>query len=250
MTTKMEDSMEVVILCGGQGTRSYPFTEYFPKVMMPINGTPILIHLMRTYAAQGFTNFVLAAGHRKEILMDYFEGRCSDWNVRIVDTGSGSDTGERIRRCAPHLGKSFFATYGDGLGNIDLHSLARFHRNAGGLATVTSVPLRSQYGTLVFSGDGKVNQFREKPVIKDYWINAGFFVFERSAFDHWEGQNLEVDVLPSLARRGVLFTYQHNGFWKSMDTSKDQQELESLYRNGEVPWNYVLGQTEVASAAD
>ena len=92
--------MEVVILCGGKGTRSYPFTEYFPKVMMPINGTPILVHLMRIYAAQGFTNFVLAAGHRKEILIDYFDGRCPDWNVRIVDTGSGSDTGERLRRCA------------------------------------------------------------------------------------------------------------------------------------------------------
>jgi glucose-1-phosphate cytidylyltransferase len=240
--------MEVVILCGGQGTRSYPFTEYFPKVMMPINGTPILIHLMRTYAAQGFTNFVLAAGHRQEILVDYFEGRCTDWKIRIVDTGTGSDTGERIRRCGPYLGKTFFATYGDGLGNINLHSLAAFHRDSGGLATVTSVPLRSQYGTLVFSRDGKVNQFREKPVIEDYRINAGFFVFERSAFDVWEGQNLEVDVLPGLARRSVLFTYQHDGFWKSMDTSKDQQELEALSQDCEAPWT-VLPRDKATAAA-
>jgi len=236
MTAQAGDCMKVVILCGGQGTRSYPFTEYFPKVMMPVNGTPILIHLMRTYAAQGFTNFVLAAGHRQEILVDYFDGRASDWTVNIVDTGSASDTGERIRRCAAHLGKTFFATYGDGLGNIDLHGLWAFHRTAGGLATVTSVPLRSQYGTLLFDATGMVSEFREKPVIEGCWINAGFFVFERAAFDVWDGQNLEVDVLPGLARRGRLFTYQHNGFWKSMDTSKDQQQLEELYRDGKPPW--------------
>ena len=232
--------MQVVILCGGKGTRSYPFTEYFPKVMMPINGTPILVHLMRSYAAQGFTNFVLAAGHRKEILIDYFEGRCPDWNVRIVDTGATSDTGERLRRCAPYVGKSFFATYGDGLGNIDLHSLAAFHRNTGGLAAVTSVPLRSQYGTLLFNGDGRVHEFREKPVIQDCWINAGFFMFDAAVFDFWEGANLEVDVLPALARKGVLYTYQHNGFWKSMDTSKDQQELEALYGAGYPPWRFLV----------
>src|SRR4029077_11518842 len=151
-----ETIMDVVILCGGQGTRSYPFTEYFPKVMMPINGTPILIHLMRLYAAQGFTNFVLAAGHRKEILIDYFEERCLGWKIQIVDTGSASDTGERMRRCASYLGSTFFATYGDGLGNVDLHKLAAAHRQSRAHATVTSVPLRSQYGTMVFDADGKV----------------------------------------------------------------------------------------------
>src|SRR5687767_15366207 len=101
--------MEVVILCGGKGTRSYPFTEYFPKPMMPIAGTPILVHLMRLYADQGFTQFVLAAGHRKEILFDYFDGRFPEWDVRIVDTGAESDTGERIRRCGPYVGERFFA---------------------------------------------------------------------------------------------------------------------------------------------
>jgi glucose-1-phosphate cytidylyltransferase len=246
----VKENMEVVILCGGRGTRSYPFTEYFPKVMMPINGTPILIHLMRLYASQGFTNFVLAAGHRKEILIDYFEERCRNWKVQIVDTGDGSDTGERVRRCAPYVGERFFATYGDGLGNVDLHELALAHHRAGARATVTSVPLRSQYGTMVFDRDGKVSEFREKPVLRDYWINAGFFVFERTAFDLWEGQNLEVEVLPSLARREVLYTYQHNGFWKSMDTSKDQQELEALYQNGKPPWSQLAEQAHATVAAD
>jgi glucose-1-phosphate cytidylyltransferase len=243
-------NMDVVILCGGQGTRSYPFTEYFPKVMMPINGTPILIHLMRLYAAQGFTSFVLAAGHRKEILVDYFEDRCSDWKVRIIDTGSGSDTGERIRRCAQYVKGTFFVTYGDGLGNVDLQELAATHRRSGAVATVTSVPLYSQYGTMVFDRDKRVTEFREKPVLREYWINAGFFVFEKTAFDMWDGQNLECEVLPNLARRGVLYTYQHDGFWKSMDTSKDQQELEKLYQNGRAPWVILPEQARAASAAD
>jgi len=227
--------MKVVILCGGKGTRSYPFTEYFPKPMMPINGTPILVHLMRIYADQGFSKFVLSAGHRKEILDDYFSGRFPDWDIKIVDTGSDADTGDRIRRCADFVGDTFFATYGDGLGDLDLQALLRFHQESRGLATVTSVPLRSQYGTLVFSPDGQVREFREKPVIRDYWINAGFFVFDKRAFDHWEGHNLEGDVLPALSARQQLYSYTHEGFWKSMDTSKDQQELERLYTHG-APW--------------
>lgn len=228
--------MEVVILCGGKGTRSYPFTEYFPKVMMPIRGTPILIHLMRIYAAQGFTNFVLAAGYRKEILEDYFCGRFPEWNVDIVDTGASSDTGERLRRCQDHVGDTFLATYGDGLGNVDLEELLRSHRESNAVATVTAVPLRSQYGTVHFGGDRKVLSFQEKPTIRDYWINAGFFAFEKTAFDWWEGQNLENHVLPNLAGRGVLYTHLHNGFWKSMDTSKDQQEFEAILTEGEPPW--------------
>lgn len=228
--------MEVVILCGGKGARSYPFTEYYPKVMMPICGTPIIIHLMRLYAQQGFTKFVLAAGHRQEILRDYFQGRFSDWDVEIVDTGDGSDTGERLRRCASKVGDTFFATYGDGLGDVNIRSLLAFHEQAGGRATVTSVPLRSQYGTVVFGNDRRVQNFKEKPVINDCWINAGFFVFEKKAFDYWDGKNLERDVLPRLAREGELFTYLHDGFWKSMDTSKDQQELEEIYNAGDAPW--------------
>lgn len=228
--------VKVIILCGGKGTRAYPFTEYFPKPMMPINGSPTLVHLMKIYAAQGFTDFVLAAGHRKEMLLDYFEGRRMDWKIDIVDTGDDADTGDRIRRCAPYVGETFFATYGDGLGNIDLPGLLDFHHESGGRATLTTVPLRSQYGLVVFDNDGKVTRFEEKPLVKDYWINAGFFVFNRSAFDVWEGHNLENEVLPSIARRGELFTYQHDGFWKSMDTGKDQQELEKIYNSGDVKW--------------
>ena len=114
------------------------------------------------------------------------------------------------------------------------------------MATVTSVPLRSQYGTLIFDGQQQVNEFREKPVIREYWINAGFFVFEKKVFDSWEGQNLEVEVLPNLARKGELYTYQHHGFWKSMDTSKDQHEMEMIH-NGAPPWMQLA---HAAGAAD
>ncbi|MDX2149891.1 MAG: sugar phosphate nucleotidyltransferase [Bryobacteraceae bacterium] len=230
------DRVKVLILCGGKGTRSYPFTEYYPKVMMPIHGTPILVHLMRIYANQGYTDFVLAAGHRKEMLYDYFDGRFPDWRIRIEDTGEDSDTGERILRCAPHLGERFFATYGDGLGNLNLNALHSNHRASGGLVTLTTVPLRSQYGLVVFDDHGRVERFAEKPLVHDYWINAGFFMFERAAFEHWHGRNLEQDVLPEFARRRQLHTYKHLGFWKSMDTSKDQQELEKISSHGSLPW--------------
>jgi len=242
--------VKVLILCGGKGTRSYPFTEYFPKVMMPICGTPILVHLMRLYAHQGYREFVLAAGHRKEMLFDYFDGRFREWNVEIVDTGESSDTGERVRRCAPYLGETFFATYGDGLGNVRLDELLGLHRQKNAWATVTSVPLRSQYGTVIFSDEQRVTHFREKPLIRDYWINAGFFVFEKKAFNLWEGQNLEVEVLPNLAKHGVLYTYLHEGFWKSMDTSKDQQEMEKVH-NGAPPWmDFEPESFSIAASAD
>lgn len=231
------ESTKVVILCGGKGTRSYPFTEHFPKAMMPVNGTPIIVHIMRIYAEQGYNEFVLAAGHRKEILYDYFSGRFTDWKVRIVDTGEDADTGERILRCESYVGNRFFATYGDGLGDLDLAALLAKHDAGGGLATLTAVPLRSQYGLVVYDEKFKVQRFEEKPLIRDYWINAGFFVFEREAFMHWKGRNLERDVLPEFARLGELTAYEHLGFWKSMDTSKDQQELEQLYVGDAAPWN-------------
>lgn len=239
--------MDVVILCGGKGTRSYPYTEYFPKPMMPIAGTPILLHIMKLYASQGFTSFVLAGGHRIEVLEDYFRDRNHGWRVRVLDTGSDSDTGERIRRCQEHVGETFFATYGDGIGDIDLNELLRFHKSSGLLATLTTVPLRSQYGTVHMDEQGHVHEFREKPVLKEHSINAGFFVFESKVFDVWEGQNLENEVFPALVKRGQVQAHRHSGFWKSMDTSKDQQELEQIYLERNSRW--VLPAESEASVA-
>jgi len=228
--------MKVVILCGGKGTRSYPFTEYYPKVMMPIGGTPVIVHLMRLYSEQGYNEFVLAAGYKREILEDYFAGRFDDWRVTIVDTGLESDTADRILRCEKYLPDTFMATYGDGLGDIDLRELLQSHRKLGKLATLTVVPLRSQYGVVMVDEESCVREFQEKPVIRNSWINAGFFVFERSSFKHWRGHNLERDVLPALAAIGELSAHRHVGFWKSMDTSKDQQDMENLCSSGQGIW--------------
>ena len=239
-------SVKVVILCGGRGTRAYPFTEHYPKPMMPIGGKPIITHIMHTYAEQGYNDFVLAAGYKQEMLRDYFDRRHPDWNISVVDTGDDSQTGERIRRCAPLLGDTFFATYGDGLGNIDLNALLEFHRSKQALATLTTVPLRSQYGLVVYDDDQRVKRFEEKPIVDNFWINAGFFAFEKSAFDCWDGEVLEEEVLPALARKDRLYTWQHRGFWKSMDTSKDHDALEAIYQESGPVW---LSNTDASEAA-
>ena len=239
------ENTKVVILCGGKGTRSFPFTEYFPKVMMPIDGTPIIVHLLKLFAAQGFKKFVLAAGYRQEMLKDYFEGRFSDWELDVVDTGPESDTGERIYRCRELVGDTFLATYGDGLGNVNLRHLLDTHHSRGGLATLTTVPLRSQYGLVKFDQNQRVDRFEEKPIVKDYWVNAGFFAFNKSVFEHWQGQNLEVEVLPRLAEQNLLYTHQHSGFWRSMDTSKDQQELEKIHEQHGPVWMQPVGEEPI-----
>ena len=228
--------MKVVILAGGSGTRAYPFTEYLPKPMMPVGGKPILLRVMDLYARQGITEFVISVGHRKEVIIDYFDGRDFGWTVDIVDTGGQTDTGGRIWGCRHLLGGTFMATYGDGLSDVVFADLLAFHRRAGRLATITSVPLRSQYGTIDADADGIIRDFREKPVLREHWINAGFFVMEKSIFDHWKGENLERDVFPNLLPGQHLATYQHDGFFKSMDTYKDQQEIEAMFAEGSLPW--------------
>ncbi|CAG0999936.1 glucose-1-phosphate cytidylyltransferase [Myxococcaceae bacterium] len=228
--------MKVIILCGGKGTRAYPFTEYLPKPMLPVDGTPILVQVMRLFAAQGIHDFVLSVGHRKEVIEDYFHGKRTEWNIEIVDTGPETNTGGRILGCRDVVGETFMATYADGLSNVPLAKLVDFHRTHAGLVTITTVPLRSQYGTLVTDESGRVLSFREKPVLREHWINAGFFVLDRAIFDHWEGDDLEREVLPKLAGKGLVYGYRHDGFFKSMDSYKDQIEFEQLVRSGTLPW--------------
>ncbi|MEZ5977446.1 MAG: sugar phosphate nucleotidyltransferase [Planctomycetota bacterium] len=228
--------MKTVILCGGKGTRAYPYTEYLPKPMLPVNGTPIVVQVMRLYAAQGFNEFVLSVGYRKEVIEDYFRDKNGQWSVEIVDTGAETDTAGRIERCRDHVGERFFATYADGLSDVSLHELLEFHDGHQGLATITGVPLPSQYGTMITDGAGRIDSFREKPILRDHWINAGFFVFDRAVFDHWKGSNLERDVFPSLSRDGLVYMHRHDGFFKSMDSFKDQREFEALAAAGDPPW--------------
>jgi glucose-1-phosphate cytidylyltransferase len=181
-------------------------------------------------------DFIISVGYRKEVIIDYFATPRADWRVNVVDTGAETDTGDRIKRCAHLLKNTFLATYSDGLCDVDLTKLLGFHGSHPGLATVTSVPLVSQYGTIESDPDGRVTGFFEKPTLNQYWINAGFFVMDPACFDHWKGKSLEREVLPALQQEGLLYTYHHNGFFRSMDTHKDQQEIERLFDEGAVPW--------------
>ncbi len=228
--------MKVLILCGGRGIRSFPFTQYLPKPMLPINGTPVVVHLIRSFIAQGYTRFILAAGYRQSVLRDYFEGKQFGAEIEIIDTGEDADTGDRVFFCRDQVERGFIVTYADGLCDVPLTKLVDFHRQSGGLVTITSVPMRSQYGILDVADDGRVEAIREKPLMQGQWINAGFMVVEPAAFDHWQGHSLERDVLPALTARGAVYTYRHDGFFKSVDSYKDVMEFEELMENGAVPW--------------
>jgi glucose-1-phosphate cytidylyltransferase len=239
-------NVKTVILCGGKGTRAYPHTIELPKPLLEVAERPMLRHVMDIYAAQGFTSFVLAGGYRVDMIEAFASGLPTAWDVEVVDTGEDTNTGGRIFRCRHLLGDVFFATYGDGVGNVDLAALLDFHNGHRGAGTLTTVPLPSQYGTIDTDDAGKVERFREKPILADHWINAGFFVFDDRAFEQWQGEDLERDVLPGLAGVNELFARQHRGFWKSMDTYKDAQELSALCTpttnnpEGVAPWmNFV-----------
>jgi glucose-1-phosphate cytidylyltransferase len=228
--------VNVVILAGGRGTRALPFTSDQPKPMLLLAGIPLVEHVMRIYAEQGFEDFILATGYRGEVIEDYVTERALPWSIRFSRAGDDADTGERIRAAAELTDGPFLATYADGFGDVDLRALVEAHRASGKAASLTAVPLRSQYGTVDVDGDGAVRGFREKPTFEDLWINGGFFVFEQRALDRWEGTSLERDVLPVLAEHGDLYAYRHRGFWRSVDTFKDLEELESMITEGTARW--------------
>jgi glucose-1-phosphate cytidylyltransferase len=226
--------MTTVILCGGRGTRAWPLTEDVPKPMLPVGDRPAIAHVLDIYARQGVTRFLLAGGYKVEKLQEW--AATSPLDVTVLDTGLESGTGERISRCRELLDTRFFATYGDGLGNVSLTALLAAHDARGRQCTVTTVPLVSQYGTLDVDETDAVQAFREKPVLHDHHINAGYFVFERAALDDWPGTDLEREVLPALAQRRELTAYRHHGFWKSMDTQKDVEEMTRLANEEGCPW--------------
>lgn len=256
---RRQDSLPVVILCGGQGTRMQGDT-LTKKELVEVGGRPILWHVMKIYAAYGHTRFILTLGHQAEALKRYFleyqamSGDCTvnlgessaityhnnnreNWEVTLADTGLDTEKGTRIYRVARYIDTStFFVTYGDGVGNINLDALLAFHRGHGRLATVTGVRPRLQYGLLQADESGLVTGFIQKPQL-EHWINAGFMVFERGVLDYLAGDevHLEREALPRLAADGQLMMYRHTGFWRSMDTFKEALELDHLWRQS-APW--------------
>lgn len=228
--------MKVVILCGGKGIRAFPFTKYLPKPMLPLAGSPIIVQVIRSFVKQGFNEFILAAGYRISTLEDYFEKKDIGAKISIVDTGDETDTGGRVMACRDLLDGPFIVTYADGLCSVPLHDLLDFHHSHDGLVTITSVPMYSQYGVLNIDACGKVESLREKPLIEGYWINAGFIAFKNEVLGHWEGENLEREVLPNLVRKNFVYSYRHSGFFKSMDSYKDLLEFEELLEADCKPW--------------
>ena len=253
--------MKVVILCGGLGSRLGEETATRPKPMVEIGARPILWHIMKIYATQGFADFVIALGHKGEIIKDYFlnyrayASDCSikldsgeveyfnedqpGWSVRLQDTGLNTMTGGRLGRLESHLRPlgSFMMTYGDGVADLDLSDLIECHRRRGRIATVTIVRPPGRFGTVALEGD-LVTEFKEKPQAGAGWINGGFFVFEPEIFDYISGDEtiLEADPLERLAADGQLAAYRHTGYWQCMDTVRDRNVLDQLWRGGSCPW--------------
>ena len=228
-------AVRTLILCGGKGTRAYPRTVELPKPLLEVGDQPILKHVMDIYARQGFCDFVLAAGFKSELIEAFAAALPESWRVDVVETGEDTNTAGRVAQCAPLMGDRYFLTYADGLGDVDLHALHAFHEAHDGSATMTTVPLPSQYGTVEFSGE-RVTSFVEKPRLSDHWINAGFFVFDARVTPWLVHDDLERQVLPAIAAAGQLYAYRHTGFWRSMDTYKDALELTALARGGKAPW--------------
>lgn len=252
--------MKVVILAGGLGSRLAEETEVKPKPMVEIGGHPILWHIMKNYAHYGFKEFFIALGYKSEVIKRYFldyyslNGSMSinlssgevkthakeseDWTVHLIDTGLHTYTGGRVKRLERWLeGGTFMVTYGDGVSDIDLADLLRFHRAHGRIATVTAVRPPARFGGLIFDGD-LVTDFTEKPQIGEGWINGGFLVLEPEVFNYLSGDqsSLEADALEKLAADKQLCAYRHDRFWQCMDTMRDMRLLESLWQSGEVPW--------------
>lgn len=231
------EQLTAVVLCGGRGVRARPHSDEVPKPLLPVADRPVLAHLMELYAAQGVTRFVLAAGWLVGQVEAFAASLPAEWDVTVVDTGEDTGTAGRILAVADLVDETFLANYADGLADVDLAALVSFHAAHPGTATLTTVPLPSPYGTLETADAGRVVTFREKPRLPHHRINGGWFVFDGAALDQFVGDDLERDVLPHLGHRGELYAYPHDGFWQSMDTWKDAQDLTALADGpGDPPW--------------
>jgi len=252
--------MKVVILAGGLGTRLAEETALRPKPMVEIGGKPILWHIMKIYSTYGFNEFVICLGYRGYMIKEYFanyslhnsdvtidtlgnevkvhQRRAEPWEVTLVDTGSSSGTGGRLRRVREYLnGERFCFTYGDAVSNLNIPAVVDLHRAEKSMVTVTAIQPTSKYGILSFDGP-RVTDFREKPPEVGSWINGGFFVVSPEAIDYIESDETHWEHAPltQLVKEGSVTAYQHGGFWQCMDTLRDKRLLEELWSTREAPW--------------
>lgn len=255
-----KSQIPVVILAGGLGTRLREETEFRPKPMVPIGGRPVLWHIMKLYSHFGFYRFIICLGYKGEMIKNYFlnyrlddvdftvntrtgslvehQFNNEEWEITLVDTGQECMTGGRVARVARYINEDrFLLTYGDGLADINLDQLMEFHINHGKIVTLSGVNLQSRFGNLELSGN-KILSFAEKQIIQDQWINGGFMVCEKSFIPYLSSGDacvLEQEPLKYVAQDGQLMMYKHNGFWQCMDTYREHQILEQMWKDG-APW--------------
>lgn len=255
--------MKVVILAGGLGTRLMEETEARPKPMVEIGGKPILWHIMKIYEHYGFNDFVICLGYKAHTIKQYFLNyylynsdvtielennkvdvhftNAESFRVTLVDTGLHTNTAGRIQKIQKYVkDETFMLTYGDGVSNIDIKALLKFHQERGKYVTLSSIQVPGRFGNIETEADGVVTSFQEKPDGDGMWINGGFFVMEPQIFDFLKGDmdsvQWEKGPLVEIANSGQLAAYKHNGFWKCMDAMRDRIELEELWEKGNALW--------------
>ena len=230
--------MKVVILAGGFGTRLSEYTNTIPKPMIHVGNKPILHHIMQFYANFGHTDFYIALGYKGEIIKKYFSNIDSDWNINLIDTGSNSMTGGRVKRLQKFIGKeTFMLTYGDGLSDININNLISFHKNHRKMVTISAVRPPARFGALKLK-DSEVVSFKEKSQLTESWINGGFFVMEPNFFEMLSSDEtvLEKEPLEKAASTKELIAFRHEGFWQCMDHKLDKDLLDEMCSKKEAPW--------------
>ena len=230
--------MKIILLAGGLGTRLSEYTKTIPKPMIDIGGKPILFHIMKQYAKYGHKDFYIALGYKGEVIKKFFNKKFFDWNINLIETGKNTMTGGRLKRLKKYVGNStFMMTYGDGISNVNLGKLLKFHKKNKKLVTLTAVRPPARFGALKLKGNN-VNYFKEKSKLDEGWINGGFFVIEPGFFKLIANDQtiLERKPLEQAAKMGELVAFQHQGFWHCMDTKRDRDNLETLARSGNPPW--------------
>lgn len=254
--------MKVVILAGGYGTRISEESHLKPKPMIEVGERPILWHIMKIYSSYGFNDFIICLGYKGYCIKEYFahyflhesdvtfdfknqnqrlihNHSAEPWSVTLVNTGLETMTGGRVKRIRDYVqNEPFMLTYGDGVADINLQELLSYHKKHGKTATVTSIQPSGRFGALQLDDGNVVNGFEEKPKGDGAWINAGFFVLEPGIFDYIDGDEtfLEREPMENLAKDGELVAYKHSGFWQPMDTLRDKNHLDHLWKNGQAPW--------------